>query len=777
MTGLNLESFLHLLRADVGVWSTLGVIAFLLALMTWTSWGSRRVLRKCLVLSVASHLALVVYGNTLPSVLLALHPDNPGELNRERIRNIRVTPWSEGPSRSGKLGTGGRAGAIQEPWDSPRDVLALNEAKLAPPRPVAAESEPVRPEMPEPPPPTVPEVNPTEVAVSEPPPAPDRPAPEPPPAQVAPSDPDEVAAPVVREPRAPEPEPISPLDQIPARVRTERALPAPIRTGQGTGIERPADLSPRASASAPSLALAGPALDAPVLSRAEGSEPKTELTPLPRREAEPGPGASGSDSGEIAGDPASAGVGGSVRRRAVPSAPETEPQATDVRHLLRSQRSELGTAPAIRPSTDAAGPLSLARATPNGLPQLPEIQGAVGGRPLRDVPEVYRSRLDPNRSSLAKRAGATAASEQAVERALAWLARHQDADGRWDAGTARHTDGTPVKGDDDFTVHCPPGEPCAGECLYWEADTALTGLSLLAFLGSGYTHTDGKYSDTVGRGLEFLQMTQKPDGDLRGPSRSVGMYCHAMATLALCEAYALTGDIQLRKPVELAIDFMSRARARDGLSWRYLPGAERGDTSILGWVVMAYRSAKVSGIPTSTTIQTGTLGWLGKVSSGPERGLACYQPGQPPTPTMTAEAWVCRQFLGVGGPGPMSNEAATYLLAHGPDKPGRDAYNLYYWYYGTLAMYQQGGEAWTRWNDQVRDQIVRRQQLQGHRAGSWDPDDSDYGARGGRIYCTALATLSLEVYYRFLRLYEAPSTIPDPTPRGRLSRLPPRDPS
>jgi len=57
MTGLNLESFLHLLRADVGVWSTLGVIAFLLALMTWTSWGSRRVLRKCLVLSVASHLA------------------------------------------------------------------------------------------------------------------------------------------------------------------------------------------------------------------------------------------------------------------------------------------------------------------------------------------------------------------------------------------------------------------------------------------------------------------------------------------------------------------------------------------------------------------------------------------------------------------------------------------------------------------------------------------------------------------------------------------------
>jgi hypothetical protein len=44
----------------------------------------------------------------------------------------------------------------------------------------------------------------------------------------------------------------------------------------------------------------------------------------------------------------------------------------------------------------------------------------------------------------------------------------------------------------------------------------------------------------------------------------------------------------------------------------------------------------------------------------------------------------------------------------------------------------------------------------GHRAGSWDPDDSLYGAKGGRIYCTALAALSLEVYYRYLRLYDEP---------------------
>ncbi|MFM7590293.1 MAG: hypothetical protein ACKO85_00725, partial [Isosphaeraceae bacterium] len=88
----------------------------------------------------------------------------------------------------------------------------------------------------------------------------------------------------------------------------------------------------------------------------------------------------------------------------------------------------------------------------------------------------------------------------------------------------------------------------------------------------------------------------------------------------------------------------------------------------------------------------------------------------------------------------------------------RDPYNLYYWYYGTLAMYQQGGPDWEKWNGLVRDRIVKKQKTDGHKSGSWDPDDSQWGTYGGRVYCTALATLTLEVYYRFLRLYEEPKS-------------------
>src|SRR3954451_7551277 len=84
MTGLNLERFLLLLRADVGAWATLALIALVLALMTWTSWGSRRALRKCLVLSVVAHVALVLYGSTLPLAMLVRQSLDRSGAQRER---------------------------------------------------------------------------------------------------------------------------------------------------------------------------------------------------------------------------------------------------------------------------------------------------------------------------------------------------------------------------------------------------------------------------------------------------------------------------------------------------------------------------------------------------------------------------------------------------------------------------------------------------------------------------------------------------------------------
>ena len=178
-------------------------------------------------------------------------------------------------------------------------------------------------------------------------------------------------------------------------------------------------------------------------------------------------------------------------------------------------------------------------------------------------------------------------------------------------------------------MHCPAGEVCFGECAYWEADTALTGLALLTYLGAGYTHTQGRYLETVGKGFNFLIAEQKSDGDLRGRSQVVGMYCHAMATLALCEGYALTGDNRLRDAATRGIAFLVRARARDGLAWRYVPGAAVGDTSILGWVVMGLKSAKECGIPIpdEASVRKGTLTWLERWRPDRPRDWDAISPG------------------------------------------------------------------------------------------------------------------------------------------------------
>ena len=45
------------------------------------------------------------------------------------------------------------------------------------------------------------------------------------------------------------------------------------------------------------------------------------------------------------------------------------------------------------------------------------------------------------------------------------------------------------------------------------------------------------------------------------------------------------------------------------------------------------------------------------------------------------------------------------------------------------------------------------QESTGPHSGSWPPAASEWGNRGGRIYSTTLATLTLEVYYRYLPMY------------------------
>jgi hypothetical protein len=386
---------------------------------------------------------------------------------------------------------------------------------------------------------------------------------------------------------------------------------------------------------------------------------------------------------------------------------------------------------------------------PNPAASSPVVTGPIvesAAAPIANhaVPQIYSDRVSPNRAEIGRQRGGSPGSESAVQSALHWLALHQSSDGRWDANKFGAGQETGVLGQD---------RQGAGA----RADTAVTGLALLAFLGAGNTHQHGDYSQNVQRGLEFLINSQRPDGNLAGEAETFAfMYSHGMATLAMSEAYAMTGDKRLRPAVQAAINYTLTAQIRATGGWRYRavesPG-ERGDTSQLGWQLMSLKSAELAGINVPSSATDGAVRYIKSVSSGQYGGKACYRPGERPSRPMTAEALVCRQFLGMAHDNPAGDEAGAYLMT---DLPRPDRINLYYWYYGTLGVYQLQGEPWQRWNEALQSTLVNRQRTDGDMAGSWDPE-CIWGGYGGRIYSTALSTLCLEVYYRYLPLYQLAS--------------------
>jgi outer membrane biosynthesis protein TonB len=364
------------------------------------------------------------------------------------------------------------------------------------------------------------------------------------------------------------------------------------------------------------------------------------------------------------------------------------------------------------------------------------------------VPEALRARIVADRLKIAQQFGATPSTEAAVAAALDWLARVQSADGRWDAdlfGAGRET---------RTLGHDRQG---AGA----KADTGISGLALLAFLGNGETHLSGKHREVVQRGLEFLLASQRADGFLAGEAEFfASTYCHGMATLALSEAYALSGDERLLPGLKAALQYTIQSQHAAG-GWRYKP-YDAGDMSQFGWQVMSLKSAEVGGLPIPQATRGRMVRFLRACSSGSRSGLAGYRPGDRVSRPMTAEALVCRYFLAAENDPAALAEAAAYI---GEERPGAGQPNYYYWYYGTLAMFQRQGDDWTRWNAAMQAELLGRQRLDGELAGSWDADDQ-WGGYGGRAYSTALATLSLEVYYRYLPIYG------NNDPRDRLTDRP-----
>jgi hypothetical protein len=227
------------------------------------------------------------------------------------------------------------------------------------------------------------------------------------------------------------------------------------------------------------------------------------------------------------------------------------------------------------------------------------------------------------------------------------------------------------------------------------------------------------------------------------------MYCHGMAALAISEAYALTGDARLKPFVERAMRYTVRAQSASDGGWRYMPG-DAGDMSQFGWQLMAIKSAELAGVTVPATTHQGMRRFLDLTRAGRHQGLASYRPHSAPSVTMTAEALFCRLFLDVPQSDAAVREAVELLLQETP-KSGE--INLYYWYYATIALFQMQGPAWETWNRDLQRRLLDTQETTGPNAGSWTTK-TVWGGYGGRVYTTAMGAMCLEVYYRYLPMFE-----------------------
>ena len=372
--------------------------------------------------------------------------------------------------------------------------------------------------------------------------------------------------------------------------------------------------------------------------------------------------------------------------------------------------------------------------------------------------------------------GATPQSEKSVNLALEWLANHQLPDGGWSF---------------DHTV----APSCQGKCgdpgAQAEARIGATALGILPFLGAGQTHQVGKYKKTVRSGLVYLmaRMQVGRDGGSLYDAGRGKMYSHGLATIALCEAYAMCvnpkdlikpkriydgresppspSDIKslrqkqqdskqiaadnafnaaLGRAAQLALNFVSSAQHPAG-GWRYEP-RQAGDTSVVGWQVMALKSGQMAKLMVNPISLAGASKYLDSVQIGdygddygytdPTRGSIATQ----------AIGLLCRMYMGWARNHPGLTKGVEALDAKGPSQG-----NMYFNYYATQVVHHYGGDPWKRWNPRMRDSLVNRQAKNGHEAGSWH-FAGDHGSEpGGRLYITALAAMTLQVYYRHMPLY------------------------
>jgi prenyltransferase beta subunit len=316
------------------------------------------------------------------------------------------------------------------------------------------------------------------------------------------------------------------------------------------------------------------------------------------------------------------------------------------------------------------------------------------------------------------------ATKKATGKALDWLARQQNEDGSFSDGGYAH-------------------------------NTAITGFAMLAFMSRGNLPNQGTYGPEVSKAARFLAAAQrKSDGYIVG-ARGGNMYCHAMATLALCELWGQTGDDELKPVVTQAIDLIVRCQNSQG-GWRYEPQPTGADISVTIMTVMALRSGKNAGLHVPNDTFKKAMAYI-KSCYRPTQSGFTYQPNSGQPGFARTAAGCCILFLTAnyeakeGGGALGAKELAEKEFPGAIDYLKRNFETPMHFYYGQYyavhAMQQVGGKDWEDWYARVNDWFLPKQGADG----SWSQTSR---REVGPVYQTSIAVIALSTPEHYLPIFQ-----------------------
>lgn len=312
-------------------------------------------------------------------------------------------------------------------------------------------------------------------------------------------------------------------------------------------------------------------------------------------------------------------------------------------------------------------------------------------------------------------------ADKAIKKALDFLQRTQDPiDGAWKSGASKNA--------------------------------AITSLAVMAFLSAGHVPGEGRYGETITKGVRWVLAQQQENG-LLATDQGHEMYHHGIATLMLAEVAGMTDDKlgrEIREKLTKAIRLILKAQRTEGPGrggWRYaVEHREGSDISVSGWQIMALRAARNLGcdVPAETIERAVTFL---QSCHDPVSGGFCYMPDHSVTVPCTGTSILALELCGKNQHrSPVLLKAGSYLLRN-PPRWGQ-AHFFYSVYYGSQATFQLGDGYWNVYRPMLHEVLLQNQLPNG----SWI--GASYDGAFGPNYCTSMAVLALTVEYRYLPIYQ-----------------------